>query len=38
MEKTDPRARLTAIDYLLYAVVAGVIAAIGFSFLLWLRY
>ncbi len=38
MEKTDPRSRLTVIDYLLYAVAAGVFAVISFSFLLWLRY
>ncbi|AMV73372.1 hypothetical protein JCM30471_17870 [Desulfuromonas carbonis] len=26
------------LDYLLYTLAAGVIAAISFSFLLWLRY
>lgn len=38
MPSSDPRSRLTIIDYLLYAVAAGVFAVIGFSLLLWLRY
>ena len=38
MATTNPRSQHSTIDYLLYAVAAGVFAAIAFTFILWLRY
>ena len=34
----DQKREHSLLDYLLYSLAAGVLAAISFSFLLWLRY
>lgn len=35
---TEERGKHTLLDYMLYTLAGGVITAISFSFLLWLRY
>lgn len=35
---TREQEKPSLLDYLLYTIAGGVIAAISFSFLLWLRY
>ena len=35
---TEEQEKYSLLDYLLYTLAGGVIVAISFSFLLWLRY
>ncbi|ALC15434.1 hypothetical protein DSOUD_0646 [Desulfuromonas soudanensis] len=37
-DKSQNRVRHSALDYLLYVLAGGVVAAISFSFILWLRF